>query len=83
MVCNYIIISKAVRDGLEIVDHYRGTHNRKHFISWDKRDGQMISYLVNHGFNKTKLMLICKYWGEANSGTYVTNTWFDNLKANA
>ena len=63
----------AVEDGLDIADHYRATHNKKYFMAWDKRDGHMIRYLVNHGFFKERYLPICKNCGEANSRKHVTN----------
>ena len=41
---DYSIKSMAEEDELEIADHYRGTHNKKYFLSWDKKDGNMIRY---------------------------------------
>ena len=82
---DYSIKSMAMEDGLEIADHYRGTHNKKYFMAWDKRDGHMIRYLVNHGFFKARIIPVCKHCGEANSRTHVTNTCpaFDDLRARA
>ena len=82
---DYSIKSMAEEDELEIADYYRGTHNNKYFMPWDKRDGHMIRYLVYHGFYKARFMPICKDCGEANSGTHVTKICpaFDNLRANA
>ena len=53
-------------------------------MEWDKKDGHMIRYLVNHSIYKARFMPICKHCGEANTRTYVTNIShaFDNLRAN-
>ena len=64
---DYSIKSLAIEDNLEIADHYRETHNKKYFMAWDKRDGHMIRYLVNHGFYKLTFIPICEHCGEANS----------------
>jgi len=52
----YSIRSMASNDGLEIAGNYRETHNKKYYIAWDKRDGNMIRYLVNHSFYKAKII---------------------------
>ena len=54
-------------------------------MSWDKRDGHMIRYLVNHGFYKARIIPTCKHCGEANSRTHVTNICpaFDRHRTNA
>ena len=36
---DYSIKSLAIEDDLEITEYYRRTHNKKYFITWDKRDG--------------------------------------------
>lgn len=79
---DYSIKSLAIEDNLEIADHYRGTHNKKYFMAWDKRDGHMIRYLVNHGFYKARFIPRCEHCGEENSRTHVTNICpaFDNLR---
>jgi len=48
--------SMATKDGLEIADNYRETHNKNYYMAWDKRDGHMIRYLVNHGFYKDRII---------------------------
>jgi hypothetical protein len=85
LVGDYSIKSMAEEDGLEIADDYRRMHNKKYFMAWDKRDGHMIRYLVNHGFYKARFMPTCKHCGEANSRTHVTNNCpaFDDLRARA
>ena len=70
---DYSIKSLWIEDDLEIADYYRGTHNKKYFIAWDKRDWHMIRYLVDHGFYKARFIPISEYCGEANSLTHVTN----------
>ena len=52
---DYSIKSLAIEDDLEIADHYRGTHNKKYFMAWDKRDGHMIKYLLIMAFIKQDL----------------------------
>ena len=85
IVGDYSIKSLAIEDGLEIAEHYRATHYKKYFMSWDKRDGHMIRYLVNHGFYKARIIPTCKHCGEANSRTHVTNICpaFDRHRTNA
>jgi len=43
-------------DGLEIADNYRESYNKKYYMPWDKRDGNMTRYLVNHGFYKARII---------------------------
>ena len=49
-------------------------------MAWDKIDGHMIRYLVNHGFYKARFIPICENCGEANCR--VTNIFpvFHNLR---
>ena len=37
-VCDYIDKSMALEDELEIANYFRGTHNKKYFMDWDRRD---------------------------------------------
>jgi len=46
-----------------IAYNYRETHNKKYYMAWDKRDGGMIRYLVNHGFYKARIIPTCKHCG--------------------
>jgi hypothetical protein len=48
-------------------------YQKKYFMAWDKRDGHLIRYLVNHGFYKERYVPICKYCGMKNSRRHVTN----------
>jgi len=75
----------ASNDALEIADNYRETHNKKYYMAWDKRDGHMIRYLINHGFYKVRIIPTCKHCGEPNIRTHVTNNCpkFDGLRERA
>jgi hypothetical protein len=83
LISEYSIKALAKEDGIELSDGYREISNRKYYMAWDKRDGHMIRYLVNHGFFKARFIMTCKYCGEANSRTHVTNNCpaFDKLRA--
>lgn len=82
---DYSIRSMALEDGLDIAQNYREVHNKQYFMAWDKRDGHMIRYLVNHGFYKARFIPLCKHCGEANSRKHVTNECpaFDDLRERA
>ena len=53
-------------------------------MAWDKRDGHMIRYLVNHGFYKARIIPTFKHCGP-NIRTHVTNNCpkFDELRERA
>jgi len=84
-IVEYSIRSIATEDGLEIADNYRETQNKKSYMAWDKRDGHVIRYLVNHGFYKAKIIPTCKHCREPNNRTHVTNNYpkFDELRERA
>ena len=63
----------AVKDGIKIGKDFRTSFNKSYYMAWDKRDGHMIRYLVNHGFYKARFEPICRYCGDDNSRTHVTN----------
>lgn len=67
---------------MEISVNYRATYSKKYIIAWDKRDGHIIRYLLNHGFYKASIIRTCKNCGDANSPTHVTNICpkFDKLR---
>src|SRR5690606_24931145 len=58
------VLALAQKDGLKIGSRYRELHKKSYFMAWDKRDGHLIRYLVNHGFYKARFLPECKFCGE-------------------
>jgi hypothetical protein len=73
LVSDYSITSLAKDDGIRLGNSYRVMHKKKYFKAWDKRDGHLIRYLVNHGFYKERYQEFCRYCGQKNGRRHVTN----------
>jgi hypothetical protein len=76
------ITSLAKEDGICLGNKYRLMHKEKYFKAWDKRDGHLIRYLVNHGFYKERYQEVCRYCGQRNGRRHVTNdcSTFEKLR---
>ena len=81
------VIEKSLKDmgnmkGIDIGDEFLKMNKKYWFRYPDKRDGLVIRYLLNYGFFKERLFPVCRFCGEKNSRTHMTNHCpaFDRLR---
>jgi hypothetical protein len=78
------IATFAALDGIRIGKSYRELHRKKYFMAYDRRDAYLIRFLVDFGFYKGRFVPLCRYCGNENSRTHVTNSCegFKSLRKN-